>query len=127
MNSTSLKVAAVAALALSPASAQDVKTTIKNAEYALGMIRGPQRIDAINTLEYWGTGTGYVFGQAYQPDKPWPPFKTTYHVSLSYAVPAMRVDVMRSNPDGLDPGRRRISPGRAPAADPGGERIVGLE
>ena len=39
------------------ASAQDAATTIKNAEYALGMIRGPQRIDAINTMEYWGTGT----------------------------------------------------------------------
>ncbi len=95
------KLAMLAGLALSTASAQDVKATIKNAQYAIGMIRGPQRIDAINTLEYWGTGTGYAFGQAYHPDQPWPPFKATYHVSLSYAVPAMRVDVMRSNPDGL--------------------------
>lgn len=89
------------ALAFASASAQDAANTIKSAEYAIGMIRGPQRIDAINTLEYWGTGTGYVFGQAYHPDKPWPPFKATYHVSLSYAIPAMRVDVTRSNPDGL--------------------------
>src|ERR1700681_3805037 len=61
-------------LAVPCARAQDAAATIKTAEYALGMIRGPQRIDAINTLEYWGTGT------------------VTYHASVSYAVPAMRVD-----------------------------------
>ncbi len=60
------------------ANAQDAATTIKTAEYALGMIRGPQRIDAINTLEYWGSGSA------------------TYHASISYAVPAMRVDVTRT-------------------------------
>src|SRR6202158_6561673 len=84
-----------------PASAQDAGATIKAAEYALGMIRGPRRIDAVSTLEYWGTGYTYAFGQAYRPDGPWPAFKVTYHASLSYAVPAMRVDVTRSNPDGL--------------------------
>lgn len=69
------------ALALFPltGNAQDAAATIKTAEYALGMIRGPQRIDAINTLEYWGTGS------------------VTYHASVSYAVPAMRVDVVRGN------------------------------
>src|SRR5665213_3864600 len=60
------------------ANAQDAAATIKTAEYALGMIRGPQRIDAINTVEYWGTGS------------------VTYHTSVSYAVPAMRVDITRS-------------------------------
>src|SRR5438445_10144112 len=83
------------------ALAQDAQAVIKTAQYALGMIRGPQRIEAINTLEYWGTGFTYAFGQSYRPDSPWPAFKVTYHASLSYAVPAMRVDVMRSNPDGL--------------------------
>lgn len=88
-------------LAAPPAPAQDAQAVIKTAEYALGMIRGPQRIDAINTLEYWGTGSTYAFGQSYRPGSAWPPFKVTYHASLSYAVPAMRVDVTRSNPDGL--------------------------
>ncbi len=83
------------------ARAQDAQAVIKTAQYALGMIRGPQRIEAINTLEYWGAGFTYAFGQSYRPDSPWPAFKVTYHASLSYAVPAMRVDVMRSNPDGL--------------------------
>lgn len=88
-------------LAAPSARAQDAQAVIKTAEYALGMIRGPQRIDAINTLEYWGTGSTYAFGQAYHPGSAWPEFKVTYHASLSYAVPAMRVDVTRSNPDGL--------------------------
>ena len=82
-----------------PAGAQEAAAKIKDAEYALGMIRGPRRIDAIGTLEYWGTGYTYAFGQAYRPGMPWPPFKVQYHASLSYQVPAMRVDVTRSNPD----------------------------
>ena len=40
----------------SPADAQDAAAKIKDAEYALGMIRGPRRIDAIATMEFWGTG-----------------------------------------------------------------------
>jgi len=88
------------ALAAPSVRAQDAQAVIKTAEYALGMIRGPQRIDAINTLEYWGTGSTYAFGQAYHPGSAWPEFKVTYHASVSYAVPAMRVDVTRSNPDG---------------------------
>ncbi len=89
------------ALAAPGARAQDAQAVIKTAEYALGMIRGPQRIEAINTLEYWGTGFTYAFGQAYHPGSAWPAFKVNYHASASYAVPAMRVDVTRSNPDGL--------------------------
>lgn len=89
------------ALAAPCARAQDAQAVIKTAEYALGMVRGPQRIDAVNTLEYWGAGSTYAFGQAYRPGSAWPEFKATYHVSLSYAVPAMRVDITRSNPDGL--------------------------
>src|SRR5262252_836930 len=70
-----------------PAAAQDTVAKIKAAEYALGMIRGPQRIDAINTVEYWGTGS---MGQ--------PPANITYHVSLSYLTPAIRVDITRGTP-----------------------------
>src|SRR5262245_4603637 len=69
-----------------PASAQDAAARIKAAQYALGMIRGPQRIDAINTLEYWGTDNTQR-----------PP--SIYHVSLSYLTPAMRVEIMSSSPD----------------------------
>src|SRR5215471_15052373 len=73
----------VAALASAVSGhAQDAAARIKASEYALGMIRGPQRIDAINTIEYWGTGS---MGQ--------PPANITYHVSLSYLTPAIRVDI----------------------------------
>ena len=89
------------ALAVPCVRAQDAQAVIKTAQYAIGMIRGPQRIDAVNTLEYWGTGSTYAFGQAYHPGSAWPAFKATYHASLSYAVPAMRVDGTRSNPDGV--------------------------
>jgi hypothetical protein len=64
------------------ATAQDASARIKAAQYALGMIRGPQRIDAINTVEYWGTGVNY-----------------TYHVSLSYLTPAMRVEITNYTPN----------------------------
>ena len=100
MNRSLLFCATVVA-AVSSALAQDVTATIKKAEYAIGMIRGPRRIDAINTLEYWGTGHIYSFGQAYRPGGPWPPYKINTKVSLSYAVPAMRMDSTRDNPEGL--------------------------
>jgi hypothetical protein len=89
------------ALAAPCARAQDAQAVVKTAEYALGMIRGPQRIDAINTLEYWGAGSAYASGPSDHPGSARPEFKVTYHASLSYAVPAMRVDVVRSNPDGV--------------------------
>jgi len=80
----------------------DVAKTLRNAANALGMIRGqvPQ-FDAINTLEFWGSGTTNAFGQAYKAGGPWPAFKTEYHVALSYNPPSMRVEMTRSNPDGL--------------------------
>src|SRR5437870_13362274 len=98
---TSLCLMTVMCLIPKRAAAQDAAATIKAAEYALGMIRGPQRIDAINTMEYWGTGSTYAFGQAYRPDGAWPAFKVDYHASLSFTASAMRVDITRSNPDGL--------------------------
>jgi hypothetical protein len=74
----------LAALAAPCVYAQDALATIKTAEYALGMIRGPQRIDAINTMEVWGSGTGNDG-------------KITYHASYSYRTPAMRVDITHSD------------------------------
>ena len=75
--------------AVFPAAAQDAAARIKAAQYALGMIRGPQRIDAINIREYWGTG----YAQK-------PANMVTYHVSLSYLTPAMRIDMSQSAPPG---------------------------
>ena len=77
-----------------PVRALNVAKTLRNAANALGMIRGqvPQ-FDAINTLEFWGSGTTNAFGQAYKAGGPWPAFKTEYHVALSYNPPSMRVEM----------------------------------
>jgi glyoxylase-like metal-dependent hydrolase (beta-lactamase superfamily II) len=91
---------AKATAAVPAAPAIDVGATLTAAADAMGMRRGPQRVDAYTTMEYWATGTTNAIGQAYSPDKPWPTFKATEHVSLSYAVPAMRMDITRTNPDG---------------------------
>jgi len=82
------------------ASVPDVKTTLIAAEDVLGMRRGPLRLDAYSTLEYWASGTTNAIGQAYSPDGPWPAFKTTVDVTLNYVLPAIRVDITRTNPDG---------------------------
>ncbi|PYR64980.1 MAG: MBL fold metallo-hydrolase [Acidobacteria bacterium] len=86
-----------------PAPAIDVVATLKDAANALGMLRQANRMDAINTMELWGAGTSYALGQQYHADGPWPPFKTEWHAMLSYAESAMRVDMVRNNPDGPGP------------------------
>ena len=79
----------------------NVATTLRKAADALGMIRGAAPLlDAINTMEFWGSGTTYAYGQAYKAGGPWPAFKTEYHVALSYNPPSMRVEMTRTNPDG---------------------------
>ena len=90
-------IVALAAFVVQPALAQDAAATIKAAQYALGMIRGPQRIDAINTLEYWGTGKVSRL-----------PGIVTYHASLGYRLSAMRVDITPSNADGSNQNLREI-------------------
>lgn len=89
------------ATAPAPAKAPDVATTLTDAAMALGMLRGPQLIDAVATMEFWGTGTMNVFGQAYRPGGPWPALTVTaYHAAVDFAVPGMRVDLTRANPPG---------------------------
>jgi glyoxylase-like metal-dependent hydrolase (beta-lactamase superfamily II) len=86
-----------------PAPSIDVTATLKEAANALGMLRQANRIDAINTMELWGAGTSYALGQQYHADGPWPAFKTEWHATLSYAESAMRIDMVRNNPDGPGP------------------------
>jgi glyoxylase-like metal-dependent hydrolase (beta-lactamase superfamily II) len=83
------------------ADAQRLKAVIDAAADALGLLRGVQEADSLSTLELWGTGTQYAFGQAYKPDRAWPALKVTaWHVGIGYDVPGMRVDLTRTNPDG---------------------------
>jgi glyoxylase-like metal-dependent hydrolase (beta-lactamase superfamily II) len=86
-----------------PAPAVDVAATLKDAANALGMLRQTNRMDAINTMEFWGTGTSNALGQQYHADGPWPAFKTDWHATLSYTDAAMRVEMLRNNPDGPGP------------------------
>jgi hypothetical protein len=82
---------------------------LRAAADALGMVRwsdvGAEKIrlpgiDVVNTMEIWGSGTSYGFGQAYKPGGPRPAFKTEYHAALGYNPPVMRVEMTRTNPDG---------------------------
>ena len=72
---------------------------LRDAADALGMIRWSDigagntllpGIDAINTIEFWGSGTSSSGGQQ---------FKTDYHVALAYNPPAMRVEMNRTGAD----------------------------
>ena len=49
-------------------------------------------VDAVTTMEFWGSGTAYSGGQSY---------KTDYHAALDYNPPAMRVDM--THPGGSGP------------------------
>lgn len=69
---------------------------LRSAADALGMIRWSDigagstilpGIDAVNTIEFWGSGTSESSGQQ---------FKTEYHAALAYNPPAMRVEMNRT-------------------------------
>jgi hypothetical protein len=96
-------IAAVAALAIQSAGAQNTVDRVKvlrAAADALGMPRfadignGATRlppIDVVNTMEFQGSGTSYGSGG---------PFKTEYHISLGYNPAAMRVEMTRTGAGG---------------------------
>jgi hypothetical protein len=117
MRTKALAIVAVTALSLlttaaldaqrGPAApgAPDLKSTLRNAAEALVMLRGAQLQDSISTMEFWATGTMSVVPQGYKPGTPLPAFKiTAYHGAICYDPPGgMRVDFMRTNPDGAKP------------------------
>src|SRR5947207_11037149 len=96
-------IAAVAALAVPSAGAQDTPDrakVLRAAADALGMLRwadigaGATRlspIDVVNTMEFQGSGTSSSSGQT---------FKTEYHVALGYNPAAMRVEMIRTGSGG---------------------------
>lgn len=73
-----------AAATKTTAAPTDVNKTLKNAADALGMLRGINRVDAINRMEYWASGTSSITGQ---------PAVVEYHATLSYNPPGLRVDI----------------------------------
>src|SRR5262245_36108378 len=71
------------------ASAQDAKAVIDAASKAMGA-------DTLKTVEYSGSGSDYVFGQAYSPTSPWPRFTDkTYTRQIDFQAPASRMDRVR--------------------------------
>jgi glyoxylase-like metal-dependent hydrolase (beta-lactamase superfamily II) len=83
------------------AALPDRATLLREVGIAHGMLRGLQYADATTTAQYQATGTQYIVGQSFKPGGPWPAAKLTkYNVWINYAVPGMRVDLERTNPDG---------------------------
>ena len=92
-NRVSMMVVMVA-LTVSIGHAQDPKTTLTAAINAMGST-------LLGNIQFTATGSTYALGQSYRPDAPWPAFKVTrYKLDVDYMIPAMRMDLDRTNPDG---------------------------
>ena len=96
--------ATAVAWAAHPALDQDAKTILGNVSKAMGA-------QNLKTVQYSGTATEFAFGQAVNPNSPWPGFaETSYTRIINYETPAWRVDRVLSPvpPDrrggGLPPG-----------------------
>ncbi|HYS25219.1 MAG TPA: hypothetical protein VEP46_06440, partial [Vicinamibacterales bacterium] len=95
--------------AASPAPV-DRAAVLREVAIAHGMLRGLGYNDATTTAQYQATGTQYIVGQSFKPGGPWPAAKLTkYNVWINYAVPGMRIDLERTNPDGLAQGGGGLS------------------
>ncbi|MBM3818848.1 MAG: MBL fold metallo-hydrolase [Acidimicrobiia bacterium] len=80
----------IAALAAAPGRAQDAKTALDAASKALGAA-------SLRTLQYSGWGFDYVFGQAYDPNSPWPRFNVPgFTMTIDFVAPAVRDDRRRA-------------------------------
>jgi glyoxylase-like metal-dependent hydrolase (beta-lactamase superfamily II) len=84
-----------------PPALPDARTLIRDVGIAHGMLRGLQYNDATTTAQFQATGTQYIVGQSFTPGGAWPAAKLTkYNVWINYAVPGMRIDLERTNPEG---------------------------
>ena len=75
-----------------PAPGGELKTVLYNWANHMGMLRGVQENDAIGTLDYVGTGTINVGGQACR--------LTKYHAEINYQMSGMREDFACTLPNG---------------------------
>jgi len=65
--------------------------------------------DAINSIEFSGTGRWYQFGQAPNPGLPWPPFEVqNYSADIDYQTASAKVEISRKQI--IEPGRQRPAP-----------------
>jgi hypothetical protein len=72
--------------------AKDLKATLFNWFWHMGMLRGPQEIEAVATLEHQATGTTQIDGQ--------PCKLTRYRVSTNYQVAGQRIQYTCTRPNG---------------------------
>jgi len=79
----------VAGLWAAEPRAQDAKTTLDAAAKALGAAN-------LNSIQFSGRGSDYIFGQPYDPNSPWPRFNLpTFTTTIDYTTPALRDDRRR--------------------------------
>ncbi|NOV29798.1 MBL fold metallo-hydrolase [Methylomonas sp. ZR1] len=63
----------------------------------------------LKSIEFSGTGRWYQFGQAPNPDLPWPPFAVkNYTADINYETASARVQISRLQE--IEPGRNRPQP-----------------
>src|SRR5712691_864628 len=73
-----------------PVLAQDSKTVVEAAARAMGAT-------SLESIQYSGIGSVFMFGQAARPDAPWPRFKVVKYVTaVNYNGPALREELVRT-------------------------------
>ncbi len=69
---------------------------------ALAAAAGAMGSTLLGNIQFTAIGSAYAIGQSFRPDGPWPAFKlASYKLDIDYVLPAMRLDVVRTNPDGV--------------------------
>ena len=99
----SLYTAAALAVALSTSSCSSLQPL------SLHLASDSAGVDGLRSIEFSGTGRWYQFGQAPNPDLPWPPFHLkNYTADIDYDTASARVQIARSQV--IEPGRNRPVP-----------------
>src|SRR5262245_32490917 len=89
-------------------STTGASATVERVAKALGL---PSATATPPSVEFSATGGPYTFGQSFRPGGPWPPFKVTkYQAIFDDAIPASRVEVISTNPDGPNQGGGAVRP-----------------
>jgi hypothetical protein len=78
-----------AMLLLAAPSAAQAPDTVRAAAAALG-------VDAVETLQFTGSGATFTVGQNYTPADPWPRVSVkSYRVSIDFRTGSMRIEMVR--------------------------------
>src|SRR5262245_59597065 len=85
-----ISVLALTTLTMVVPQAQESRSALDAAAAALGMAR-------VQTIQFSGWGSDFIFGQAYDGNAPWPRFYLpSFSMTIDYAAPALRDDRRRS-------------------------------